>query len=130
MEPTAWDYCTIVFRPYHNVGGGEHGGLNYGLLWFEAEAKGENGRYTAGKSAEIPFGRMAEGVPNARNAAQVSVHHDLVKTVQSNGWKLVSGGGSGWWEKRFRRAASQAPQSFLQKIRRYFSRQIAQMRKC
>jgi hypothetical protein len=125
MEPAAWDYCTIVFRTYHNVGGGEHGGLNYGLLWFEAEAKGKNGRYTAGKSAEIPFGRIVEGTPNSRNAAHIGVHRDLVNTLQSNGWKPVSGGGSGWWEKRFHREASQAPKSMLQKIRSYFPQKSA-----
>ena len=117
MEPDAWDYCTIVFRTYHNVGGGEHGGLNYGLLWFEAEAKGKNSRYTAGKSAEVPFGRMAEGAPNRRNAAHVGVHRDLVNHLHSSGWEAVSGGGAGWWEKRFRRDAGQAPQSFLNKIK-------------
>jgi hypothetical protein len=120
--PEKWDYCTIVFRTYHNVGGGEHGGLNYGLLWFEAEAKGENGRYPAGKSAEVPFGRMVEGVPDRRNAAHQSVHHEFVTMLHKNGWESVSGGGSGWWEKRFRRDPGKRPPSPLQKIRTYFSR--------
>ncbi|MBK8903050.1 MAG: hypothetical protein IPM53_17810 [Anaerolineaceae bacterium] len=121
-EQDAWDYCTIVFRTYHNVGGGEHGGLNYGLLWFEAEARGHNGRYQAGKSSEVPFGRMAEGVPDSRNAAHVGVHRDLVNVLRNNGWEQISGGGAGWWEKRFRRHASKAPQSLLQKIRSFFAR--------
>ncbi|WP_420641789.1 hypothetical protein [Candidatus Leptofilum sp.] len=122
MEPSKWDYCTIVFRTYHNVGGSEHAGLNYGLLWFEAEAKGVNGRYAAGKSNEIPFGRIAEGVPDSGNAAHVNVHQDLMNKLRQDGWEPVSGGGSGWWEKRFRRDASKAPQSFLQKVRSYFSK--------
>lgn len=116
-----WDYCTIVFRTYHNVGGGEHAGLNYGLLWFEAEAKGENGRYQAGKSTEIPFGRISEGVPDRHNAAHLSVYQDLVNNLKRDGWNPISGGGSAWWEKRFRREASQAPRSFLQKVRSFFS---------
>ncbi|MAT96294.1 MAG: hypothetical protein CL608_04055 [Anaerolineaceae bacterium] len=123
MEPEqeTWDYCTIIFRTYHNVGGGEHGGLNYGLLWFEAEAKGPNGRYTAGKSTEVPFGRMADGAPDQRNAAHQSVHHDLVTLLRRNGWEPISGGGAGWWEKRFRRDPVKASLSLGQKIRRFFA---------
>jgi len=125
MDETAqdWDYCTIRYSTYHNVGGGEHGGLNYGLLWFEAEARGPNGRYTAGKSAEVPFGRMADGAPDQRNAAHQSVHRDLVIMLQKNGWKPVSGGGSGWWQKRFRRDPDKASPSLSQKIRRFFASQ-------
>ena len=107
------------------MGGGEHAGLNYGLLWFEAAAKGPNGRYNAGKSSEIPFGRVAEGVPDQRNAAHQSVHRELVTALKKEGWQPISGGGSAWWEKRFRRNASKTPRSFGQKIRRYFSRKSA-----
>ncbi len=120
-----WDYCTITFSTYHNMGGGEHAGLNYGLLWFEAEAKGPNGRYRAGKSAEVPFGRVADGVPDQHNAAHQSVHRELVTALKKDGWKPISGGGSGWWEKRFRRAPGKAPLSLSQKIRRYFSRKAS-----
>jgi hypothetical protein len=120
-SPQDWDYCTIRYRTYHNVGGGEHGGLNYGLLWFEADAKGPNGRYTAGKSAEVPFGRMADGAPDQRNAAHQSVHRDLVTLLRRNGWQPISGGGSGWWEKRFRRDPHKATPTLSQKILRYFN---------
>ncbi len=116
-----WDYCTIKYTTYHNVGGGEHGGLNYGLLWFEAQAKGPNGRYTAGKSAEVPFGRMVEGAPDQRSSAHQSVHRDLVTALRRDGWKPVSGGGAGWWERRFRRDPARAIPSLSQKIRRFFA---------
>ncbi len=120
-EQETWDYCTIVYRTYYNVGGGEHGGLNYGLLWFEAEAKGPNGRYTAGKSTEVPFGRMVDGAPDQRNAAHQNVHSDLVTVLRRNSWGPISGGGPGWWEQRFRRDPQKAPPSLSQKIRRYFA---------
>lgn len=116
-----WDYCQIKFSTYHNVGGGEHAGLNYGLLWFEANARGPNGRYEAGKSTEVPFGRMAEGAPNERNPAHQSVHRELVATLIRNGWKPVSGGGAGWWEKRFRRDPASGPKTLRQKIRGMFT---------
>ncbi len=119
---TEWDYCQIKFSTYHNVGGGEHGGLNYGLLWFEANAKGPNGRYEAGKSTEIPFGRMVEGVPNQHNVAHQGALRELVVILQRNGWEPISGGGSGWWEKRFRRDSTRAPHSLRQKFRSLFTR--------
>lgn len=117
-QQAQWDYCTITFHTYHNVGGGEHGGLNYGLLWFEANAKGPNGRYLAGKSNEVPFGRMVEGVPNQRNAAHQSVHRDLLTALRQNGWEPVSGGGAGWWAKRLRRSSDKAPPTFFRKLLR------------
>lgn len=119
-----WDYCQIKFSTYHNVGGGEHGGLNYGLLWFEANAKGTNGRYEAGKSTEVPFGRAIDGYPNADNPSHVSAHRELVIVLKRNGWQQVSGGGSGWWENRFRRDPARAPRSLGQKIRGILARKI------
>ncbi|WP_420628323.1 hypothetical protein [Candidatus Leptofilum sp.] len=103
------------------MGGGEHAGLNYGLLWFEAEAKGSNGRYQAGKSNEVPFSRVAEGIPDSHNPAHISIHSDLVHMLRKDGWEPASGGSSRWWEKRFRRDTSKAPQSLRQKIRSFLS---------
>ena len=116
----AWDYCTITFSTYHNVGGGEHAGLNYGLLWFEANAKGANGRYEAGKSNEVPFAQPAEGYPQENHPAHATAYRELTASLKKDGWEPVSGGGSGWWEQRFRREASNTPESFLQKIRSRF----------
>ena len=116
-----WDYCTIKFSTYHNMGGGEHRGLNLGLLWFEATAKGPNGRYEAGKSTEIPFSRVSEGYPKKQNPAHISVHRELTLALKKDGWKPISGGGAGWWEKRFRREPREAVSSLKQKIRGYFN---------
>ncbi|MCA9918649.1 MAG: hypothetical protein KC445_11895 [Anaerolineales bacterium] len=120
MKPTNWDYCTIIFRTYHNSGGGGYAGVtafNLGLLWFEADAKGENGRFTAGKSAEVPFAQVSEGYPQEKHPAHQEAYRNLVFALKKDGWEPVSGGGAGWWEHRFRRATSQTSDSFLQKIR-------------
>ena len=119
-----WDHCTIKYTTYHNMGGGEHRGLNLGLLWFEADAKGPNGRYEAGKSAEIPFSRVVEGHPQQNNPAHISAHRELVTALKKDGWEPISGGGAGWWEKRFRRESGQAPPSLGQRIRGYFSQKV------
>ena len=124
-EQEAWDFCTIVFRTYYNVGGGGYAGanaLNLGLLWFEADAKGPNGRYTAGKSSEIPFAQVQEGYPQKNNPAHVTAHRELILALKKDGWEPISGGGAGWWEKRFRRGPGKAPLSLSQRIRSYFAR--------
>ncbi|GJM42164.1 MAG: hypothetical protein DHS20C20_24460 [Ardenticatenaceae bacterium] len=124
MNSTQWDYCTIVFRTYHNVGGGGDAGIsafNLGLLWFEADAKGPNGRYIAGKSNEVPFAQPAEGYPQKNHPAHVTAYRELAASLKKDGWQPISGGGSGWWEKRFRRHSRKAPRTVAQKIRSYFS---------
>ena len=125
MKPTNWEYCTIIFRTYHNSGGGGYTGVtafNLGLLWFEANAKGGNGRFTAAKSAEIPFAQVAEGYPQEKHPAHQEAHRNLVLALKKEGWQPVSGGGAGWWEQRFRREASSAPKTLVQKIRALFQR--------
>jgi hypothetical protein len=119
-----WDYCTIIFRTHHNAGGGGYAGpgvFNLGLLWFVADAKGPNGRYEASKSNEVPFAQAAEGYPQKNHPAHVAIHRELILALKKDGWVPVSGGGSGWWEQRFRRNSSKATLSLGQKIRSYFS---------
>lgn len=127
MEQTdaEWDYCTITYRTYINVGGGEHGGLNYGLLWFVAEAKGVNGRYIAHKSPETPFHRMAAAFPEKSNPSHVSLHQDFVQALLRDGWQPVSGGGAAWWQKRFRRQSRKAKPTVWQQLWHNFTQKIA-----
>jgi len=94
---------------------------NLSLLWFVADAKGPNGHYEAGKSSEIPFAQVAERYPQENSPAHVAAHQELIMALKKDGWEPVSGGGSGWWEKRLRRAPGKASLSLSQKIRRYFA---------
>jgi len=111
-----WDYCEIKYTTYHNFGGGEHAGLNLGLLWFVGRAEGPGGPYEAGKSPEVPFGRAGEGVPDRTNPTHHSLHQQLVDDLLREGWQLLPERGPAWWQRRFKRKARARPRSWVQRI--------------
>lgn len=114
-----WEYCQIRYTTYYNMGGGEHAGLNLGLLWFFAAAYGPNGRYEAAKSPETPFAREADGFPDKNNPSHLSLHQQLVDTLISDGWQPLSKRGTSWWQQRFRRRPREIKPSLFKRMLDY-----------
>lgn len=120
VEKDDWEYCQITYRTDYNFGGGEHAGLNLGLLWFVAETDGPNGSYEAGKSPEIPLARESDGFPDQHNPIHLSTHQQLIDTLVNVGWQPLSGQGSAWWQRRFKREPRQGERPFFHKMLDHF----------
>lgn len=121
MEKDDWEYCQITYRTDYNFGGGEHAGLNLGLLWFVAEAAGPNGSYEAGKSPEIPLARESDSFPDQRNPIHLNSHQQLTDTLVREGWQPLGGQGPTWWQRRFKREPRQKKQSLFQRLLDHFT---------
>jgi hypothetical protein len=112
-----WDECQIAFRTRVSWGGGEHAGMDLGMLWFVAEAQGPHGSYEAAKSPETPIGREAELTPQLTNPVHASLLQQLVDDLVAGGWQPLRARGASWWQRRFRREARPAPRTLAQRLR-------------
>jgi hypothetical protein len=122
-SPAEWDECQIAFRTRVSWGGGEHAGMDLGMLWFVAEAQGPHGSYEAAKSPETPIGREAELTPQQTNPVHASLLQQLVDDLVAAGWHPLRAHGATWWQRRFRREARAKPRTLAGRIRSLFRKQ-------
>jgi hypothetical protein len=101
-----WEYCIIRFQMRNKGEDITRSGTKQIWLVFQARKTEPNENIIVGESIEIPVPGNVIGTiltPQKDNPTHLSIHQDLIQSLQADGWELLPHHGGEWWEKRLRR---------------------------
>ena len=98
------DYCSIRVQLRYRGEDFTRSGMKQMWLVFQARKTEPNKQTIIKESAEIPIPANVVGTtlaPQKDNPSHVSIHQNLIQSLQIDGWKPLPQTGGEWWERRF-----------------------------
>lgn len=100
------EHCIIGFQMRYKGEDFTRSGMKQMWLVFLARKTETEEQMLVGESTEIPIPANVIGTtlaPQRDNPTHVSIHQNLLQSLQIDGWELLPHQGGEWWERRLRR---------------------------
>lgn len=100
------EHCIIRFQMRYKGDDFTRSGMKHIWLVFQARKTETDKKNVIRESTEIPIPANVIGttlVPQRDNPTHVSIHQNLLQSLQMDGWELLPHQGGEWWERQLRR---------------------------